>query len=331
MAAPARVAVIVPAYGLAHLVGEALLSLQRQSLPDWECVVVDDGSPDDVGSTIAPFLTDPRIRFLATENHGVSAARNRAIRETASPLVALLDGDDLFRPDYLEIMVPLLEADPSIRFATSNSQIFGAVARERLFFSANRAVEHGLCGTLADVLDRKFGVHICTTFRRADFDAVGGFDETMTQSEDLDLWVRLLQLGGEARYVDRVLSDYRVRAGSGSSHGGRILQGNITVYEKARKALPEMAQEQALLERLILGQRKLLDFENAIDRIICGDTAQGIAALRRAGPDQVGSAAWRLSFMLWGLFPGCAIWMLRWRRKAHRRGARGWLDVLRRN
>ena len=73
-----RVAVIVPAYGVAHLVGEALGSLQAQSLTDWECVVIDDGAPDDVAAAVAPFLGDSRIRFLATGNHGVSAARNTA-------------------------------------------------------------------------------------------------------------------------------------------------------------------------------------------------------------------------------------------------------------
>ena len=59
-----RVAVIVPAYGVAHLVGEALHSLQAQTLSNWECVVIDDGAPDDVAAAVAPFLTDPRIRFV---------------------------------------------------------------------------------------------------------------------------------------------------------------------------------------------------------------------------------------------------------------------------
>ena len=51
-----RVAVIVPAYGVAHLLGEALASLQAQSLAAWECVVIDDGAPDDVAAAVAPFL-----------------------------------------------------------------------------------------------------------------------------------------------------------------------------------------------------------------------------------------------------------------------------------
>src|SRR6187455_620667 len=85
-----RVAVIVPAYGVAHLLGEALDSLRAQSFTEWECVVVDDGARDDVAGAVAPYLVDRRIGFLATDNRGVSAARNRAVLETSAPYVALL-------------------------------------------------------------------------------------------------------------------------------------------------------------------------------------------------------------------------------------------------
>ena len=319
-ASPARVAVIVPAYGLADLVGEALHSLQRQTFPDWECIVIDDGSPDDVAGAVAPFLADPRIRFLATANHGVSAARNFSIRRSTSPLIALLDADDLFRPDYLATMVPVMEADPSIRFATCNARIFGAVPQERLCFDHRQGKNDDGRGTLADVLDRTFGVYIGSIFRRTDFDAIGGFDESMAMSEDFDLWVRLLQLGGEARYVNRVMCDYRVRASSASSDGKRMLLGNLKVYEKARKTLPADCPDRALLERLITRQRDALAFEHAIDWVIGGDTARGIAALSALHGEQVEGAVWRFAFSLWRLFPGLAPGMLRWRRQAHARG-----------
>ena len=191
---PPRVAVIVPAYGVAHLLGEALRSLQAQSFREWECVVIDDGAPDDVAGSVLPFLADPRIRFVATVNRGVSAARNRAIASTTAPLVALLDGDDMFDSHYLARMVPLLEDNADIRLATCNALIFGAVPRQRHCFTGPQGSGDGLTGTLSDVLDRSFGVYIGTTFRRADFDQIGGFDESMAQSEDFDFWIRLMLL-----------------------------------------------------------------------------------------------------------------------------------------
>lgn len=313
--AEARVTVIVPAYGVAHLLAEALTSLQRQTYSAWECIVIDDGAPDDVAGAVAPFLGDPRIRFLATSNHGVSAARNSAIAQARTPLIALLDGDDLFRPDYLATVVPVLEADPQVRIVTCNAQIFGAVTRLR------NCVErpHELEGGLAEVLDRSFNVYIGSTFRRADFEAVGGFDTRMAQSEDFDFWVRIMMLGGKAHYRPEVLAQYRVRPGSASANAGRMLLGNIRTYEKARAALPAGAPEIALLDRLLAESRDALAFEHAIDCIVDGDTRRGLDALRRAR-GQVGGLTWRASFALWSLFPALARPMLRWRRRAHSRG-----------
>lgn len=314
----ARVAVIVPAYGVAHLLGEALTSLQRQTFSDWECIVIDDGAPDDVAGAVEPFLADPRIRFIATANHGVSTARNRAIAASTAPLVSLLDGDDLFRPGYLATVVPILESDPSVRLVTCNAMIFGAVTRLRTCVERSQPMN----GTLQQVLDRSFNVYIGTTFRRADFDAIGGFDTRMAQSEDFDLWVRLMMLGGTARYVDAVLGEYRVRPGSASANGGRMLLGNIRTYEKAQATLPADAPEIQLLDKLLADTRAALDFEHAIDSIVDGDTQRGLAALHRAR-GQVGGVMWDLSFTLWRLFPSLARPMLRWRRRAHTRGATG--------
>ncbi len=324
---PARVAVIVPAYGVAHLLGEALASVQAQTFADWQCIVIDDGGPDDVAGAVAPFLADPRFIFLATTNQGVSAARNQAIGASTATLIALLDGDDLFRPAYLAAMVPILEGNPAIRLATCNARIFGAVAKERFCFEDKQGSSDGQHGSLADVLDRSFGVYIGSTFRRADFDVVGGYDTSMAQSEDLDLWVRLMQLGGKARYVDRVLGDYRVRAGSASANAGRMLMGNIKVYEKARASLPSGQAEHAVVDRMIAESRAALHLEHAIDLIIDGETTRGLAGLKQARERFTGPV-WIAAFALWRLFPALARPMLLWRRHAHGRGEQGGILAL---
>lgn len=315
-----RVAVIVPAYGVAHLLHEALDSLLRQSVTDWECVVVDDGAPDDVAGAVAPYLSDSRIRFLPTENGGVSRARNRAIAASHAPLIALLDGDDRFAPDYLAQMVTVLEADSAARLVTCNARIFGAVPAERLCFDAKQGSSDGLHGSLGDVIDRSFGVYIGTTFRRGDFDAVGGFDPTMAQSEDFDLWVQLMLRGGHARYVDAVLGEYRVRPNSASANAAWMLLGNLKVYEKAKAVLPPDRAEHAVLDRMIAQSRTALAFEHAMDKVIDGSTREGIAELR-ALPERTRGPVWRIALLTWSLMPRLARPMLRWRRQAHKRGA----------
>ncbi len=314
-----RIALIVPAYGVAHLLSQALESLLAQTMPDWECVVIDDGAPDDVAGVVAPYLADPRIRFLASTNHGVSAARNLAVQATRAPLLALLDGDDLLRPRYLEVMAGLLEADSGVCLATCNARIFGAVPRERFCVDRKQGTGDGIHGSLADILDRSFNVYIGTTFRRADFDSIGGFDEAMAQSEDFDLWVRLMLRGGAARYVDEVLGEYRVRPGSASANAGRMLLGNIKVYEKACEALDPDRPEQAVIRHMIAEGREALAFEHAVDRIVDGDTARGLAELNRLR-SRVNGSVWAIAFPLWRLFPPLARPMLSWRRRAHSRG-----------
>jgi hypothetical protein len=169
-------------------------------------VVIDDGAPDDVAGAARPFLSDPRIRFVHTDNRGVSAARNHAVRQTRAPLIALLDGDDLFRPAYLETMVTALEGDASIRLATCDARMFGAVPRERTCVNAKQGTGDGTHGSLADVLDRSFNVYIGTTFRRADF-THRRLRRNHGAVEDLDLWVRLMMLGGRAYYANAVLGE----------------------------------------------------------------------------------------------------------------------------
>lgn len=314
-----RVAVIVPAYGVAHLLGDALDSLRAQTMQDWECVVVDDGAPDDVAGAVAPFLADDRIRFLQTGNGGVSKARNRAIAETTAPLIALLDGDDMLRPDYLETMTAAIEGDQEARIVTCNARIFGAVPEERECFAGKQGTGDGKRGSLSDVLDRSFGVYIGSTFRRADFDAVGGFDTSMTHAEDFDLWVRLVLLGGHALYVDRVLADYRVRGNSASAATLNMIKGNIRTCEKALKALPADTPEADTARHMIARNERDLRFEQAIDRVIDGDRS-AIADLAAArGPAQ--GKTWDMAFLLWRIAPFLAPSMLERRRKANARGA----------
>jgi glycosyltransferase involved in cell wall biosynthesis len=308
----------VPAYGVAHLVGEALGSLLAQALSEWECVVIDDGASDDVAAAVAPFLGDPRIRFLATDNRGVSAARNRAVAATSAPYVALLDGDDLFRPDYLARAVAMLDTDPAARLVTCNARIFGAVPQERLCVSGRQGSGDGATGTLSDVLDRSFKVYIGASFRRADFDRVGGFDETMTHAEDFDFWVRLLLDGGHARYIDEVLGEYRVRPNSASASAARMIAGNLRVYEKAIAHLGE-GPEAGVAHRMIADNHAALAFEEAMNQVAEGDTARGLAALRAARRGQ-GGLVWALAFWLWRPFPQLAPPMMRWRRKSNARG-----------
>lgn len=313
-----HISVIVPAYGVAHLLPEALDSLLAQTFVPWEAIIIDDGAPDDVAGAIAPYLADPRFRFLATANHGVAAARNRAIAESRAPLIALLDGDDLLRPDYLATMVAAMNEDPVAAIATCNALVFGAVAHESLAVGDEQ--NRSATGTLADVLERRFNIYIGSTFRRADFDRIGGFDTAMTNSEDLDLWVRLLTGDRHVRYIDAVLADYRIRPGSASGHLLRNILGNIHVYDKVIAALPD-SREARIASVLREGELERKKVEEALDAVIAGDTNAGLPILR-AQRHHLGNPLWSVAFALWRIFPRLAPPMLAWRKRRHAESVR---------
>jgi glycosyltransferase involved in cell wall biosynthesis len=299
--------VIVPAYGVAHLVGDALRSLLAQSFTDWEAIVIDDGSPDDVGGACAPFADDPRIRVMLTDNRGVATARNRAIAAARAPYLALLDGDDEYEPDYLATMIEIIEQDPNIGFVTCDAIYTGLPDRAGQRFSKfNR---QGGEVTLARVMRQDFHIIAGSMLRRAAYDAAGGYDASLRSAEDLDLWIRVLASGWRAVWLDRPLVRYRRRPGSLSMDTATMVSCAHGVYEKLIVSLAgrpeeaiarEMLSKALVMRRWVEGQALVKD----------GDVSRGLAMMR--GTDGV-SLRWRLAMPLMRLFPGLAAPLLRLR------------------
>src|SRR3974390_993257 len=99
------VSVIIPAYNAAPLVSGAIESVLCQTFPDFELIVVDDGSQDATRLTIEPYLTDPRVRYHFQENRGLPGARNAGANLSCGDYLAFLDADDFFAPNALECML----------------------------------------------------------------------------------------------------------------------------------------------------------------------------------------------------------------------------------
>jgi glycosyltransferase involved in cell wall biosynthesis len=120
-AAPSpRVSVVVPAYDQDAWLPAAVDSLLRQTLTDWECVVVDDGSPSDVKAALGDALQDPRVRLeRLPRNQGLGAALNRGLDLTCAPYVAYLPCDDVLHADHLALMVEALESHPDAPLAVA--------------------------------------------------------------------------------------------------------------------------------------------------------------------------------------------------------------------
>ncbi|SFR96346.1 glycosyltransferase family 2 protein [Sphingomonas jatrophae] len=303
------VSVIIPAYGVAPYLGEALQSLQAQGHRDWEAIVIDDGDTAAVAAAFAPFADDPRMRLLATSNGGLAAARNRGIAAATADTISLLDGDDLYMPDYLERMLAALAADPEIGFVTCDAILFGLPARDGRRFSEFAAQAEPI--TLERVLSRTFNVFGSCTIRRSALAQVGYYDEAMRSAEDLDLWVRLLEAGWRAVLVPEPLLRYRRRPDSLSAATLPMLRAEQRLYAAAERRLtgrPEQAAAHAGLCRA----EHAIAFEEGEALVLAGRVGEGVRRLREAGP-RTRSPSWRALLLGMQLAPWLAPATMRWR------------------
>jgi glycosyltransferase involved in cell wall biosynthesis len=108
------VSTIIPTYNRAQLLPRAVKSAVENSSHCDEIIVIDDGSTDNTAEVLQPFLD--RIRYIKTENYGAGVARNRAIRQARGDLVALLDSDDEWMPNKLDLQRRLFEARPEVLY-----------------------------------------------------------------------------------------------------------------------------------------------------------------------------------------------------------------------
>lgn len=180
-----------------------------------------------------------RIVYLWQENRGVSAARNTALRVARGRYIALIDGDDIWMPEYLKTLVARLESDAKVDVCYPNAVFFGSPRWEGKLFMDTYPSREPV--TFEKLLTRECVVFVSSVFRREAVEAMGGYDETLGECEDFDLWLRMSQNGFRFSFTTEPLVRYRRRDGSLSSDEVRMPSSLIKVYEKvmaSRQATP---------------------------------------------------------------------------------------------
>lgn len=199
-----KVSVIMPCFNAADYLGTAIRSIMAQSLKDIELIIVDDGS-NDASMTIAKNNKEPRIRILKQpENCGYPTCMNKGIEIAQGEFIARMDADDISSPVRLEKQLSLLIQDKNLVFVGTR---FGDITpRDRI------------CGFPPDPKGtllsedwqavykntRRFA-DASVMMRRDDLLAVGGYRTYQRTGQDVDLWLRLLELRDYAGTIDEVL------------------------------------------------------------------------------------------------------------------------------
>lgn len=186
------VSVIVPLYNKRRYVARAVQSALQQTVRELELIVVDDGSTDGSIEELARFRGDQRLRIVRQDNAGVSAARNRGVREARAELCAFLDADDIFLPQHLEGLAELARRYPS-------AGLLGTAYYNA--FPDGRHISRTMGGERYSLLDDYFAVSRQRGFlpvfassiaiRRDMLDRTGGFPEGIAIGEDLEFFARV--------------------------------------------------------------------------------------------------------------------------------------------
>ncbi|HVF90701.1 MAG TPA: glycosyltransferase family A protein [Blastocatellia bacterium] len=274
------VSVIMPSYCVSQYIGEAIESVLAQSFQDYEIIVVNDGSPDtdELERVLAPYAD--RIVYVKQENGGCSAARNTAIRVSRGRYLALLDPDDVWEKDYLEVQIGMLERDPSIDLLYPNATIFGDMPDSGRLFMDLSPSEGEV--TFESLVSQRCNVMISVTARREAIVGAGMFDESLRSAEDFDMWLRMAHGGARIVYHRRPLVRYRRRRGSLSSNPAWMCRNVLRVFQKAEETLDLSEREREALKRQCLHFRALRDLYQGKQAFFQGEVSSAIENLTRA-------------------------------------------------
>ncbi len=289
--APPAVSVIIPTYNRAELVTRAIGSVLGQTFQDFEVLVVDDGSTDATEAVVGE-VGDPRVRYLRQpHNQGVSAARNRGMREARGPFIAFLDSDDEWFPEKLERQVECLRAAPA-----DVGLVYTGVRSETGDGSAwSFRPEHR--GDVYPGILEANPIHSGSSvmIRRNVIRVAGFFDEEIPAIEDFEYWIRIARFHRFevipeplVRYHDARRSDRKSLATQDN------LDARAWLFRKHRREM----EEAGLAHRFLMksSERHLKRWDGRCDSV----TARLLAlqALRRAPGDPEAHA-----FMLRMLLP----------------------------
>lgn len=214
-----KVSIIIPCYNQGKFLDETVDSVLAQTFDDFEIVIVNDGSSDDFTNDLLRDFHRPKTRVIQTDNQGVSAARNTAIRAATGSYILPLDGDDLLGREYLQKGVAILDGNSDVGIVSCLIEFFGDVCYqpEQPPFTVEGMLVRNVVGPCSSL------------FRKSDWEQIGGYSTTMTSGwEDWDFWLSFVERGAGIVRIPEVLFYYRIR--DNSRERSLALEGRVEMF-----------------------------------------------------------------------------------------------------
>jgi glycosyltransferase involved in cell wall biosynthesis len=223
-----RISVYLPSHNYGRFLAEAIESVLRQSVDDWELIVIDDGSTDETPRVMELYRGHPRISLHRKEGIGLTAVCNFAVEQAKGKYVIRLDGDDVFDENILLVLGNLLDRDPKLALVFPDyylvdqfGEVFGQERRKRLY-SKSHTFDMPPNGA-------------CTLVRAEVLNEIGGYREDLGAQDGFDLWSKVV-----SRYkcanVNLPLFYYRRHGDNLTSDKQRIINARRQIKKDAVKA-----------------------------------------------------------------------------------------------
>jgi glycosyltransferase involved in cell wall biosynthesis len=195
-----RISIIVPCYNQGRFMRETLDCLKQQTIEQWECVIVNDGSTDDTLTIAQEYVAaDPRYILVDKPNGGLADARNAGIKASHGKYILPLDSDDLIGETYTKEATEFLDQHPDVTLVYSRVKYFG-----------DRNDEWILPKYSYEGLLLENSIFCSCVYRRSDYDKTCGYNTNMKGGlEDWDFLLSLLNRNSKVYQIPKVLFYYR--------------------------------------------------------------------------------------------------------------------------
>lgn len=254
-----KISVIVPCYNQARFLDESLQSVLDQTYENWECIIVNDGSPDNTAEAADKWAQkDSRFRYLYKENGGLSSARNAGLEIITGDYVQFLDSDDILVNTKFSDSLNLIQEKEAI--VVSNFCLFDDSDKQKLL--------PPFCKLSQDLLnfesilyqwDFTFTIPIhCGFFPKSLFENIR-FNENLKAKEDWLFWIQIAQKNINFIFLDAPLALYRKHARSMSRDRTHMIVYQMLFYNEAEKVISNSDFKKLLLRHLDTNYNKVND------------------------------------------------------------------------
>lgn len=273
------ISIIVPCYNQAHFLDATLESVYSQTYKNWECIIVNDGSPDNTNEVAEKWIKkNANFKYIYQENGGLSNARNTGLKNANGDYLLCLDSDDILHKQKLEKSAEAIISENSKVVATNFVRFKDTIKKLR---PAHCELSHDLFNYKSILLnwDSKFTFPPHTLIFSKDLIKSVRFNENLKAKEDWFFWLNIFKQNPKTSYIKEPLVFYRKSANSMTKNFDHMQTNRSIAYETIFESLDGIDLQKSFLKkiindsanRLMKKNKKLLKYQNICKRlaVIC--------------------------------------------------------------